>query len=691
MNNYCYNRLLAFTVIFMFAFCTTASPIHAAPVLKITEVFFQATTTTVKDFIEIYCVDDGNNGAGADIKNYSIYYVNYASSDIQTTMIKLIGDADNNPATPQESTIIKTGQFIVLYFDPDYGIDDTAAVNGVITLYYPSDKILKDDNSIVAISSTSDYSGKFDCVCWDNGYYTNAKILAEIENLYNAGLWSRKSRNGIILPPGLDRRLPAGNSYSSFKSKASLSRYLTDAKLGVEADSYLNWIITDKLTPGALPNIPAFQYSYQHNIVSIFDTPNDKGGNLTLIYNKAADYGFYAYNVYVCTQPVNLMDIPIKPVIIKTNIEDVEATITVGDFPNKTDYYLLENMTNYYTAVTITDIYGREFRNVVLSAVAKPKINHYSNMILWINKVFVKGYGSLAGVIELYCVDDGNNGVGVNLAGYSIGEYSNLETVLAQNTKYRGELKIFGNTIIKTGDFCVVEINNNLIDSKSSVGNQLRAYTKSKTSLATSDVLILYNPFGLPLDCLPYSESASSMSSTKLAALTAAYNYGLWNSAAAENTVITGKLTNPAAIVRKNKLTNTTSKNDWTISVKPTVAQDANSATANQIFGNLQISNKIIMVDGSDINRAAINLNFDIYAPAIINIRVFDAEGRLITKIAQNEKLGLAGNYSYVWNGKDERDRIVPTGIYIILFDFYSQMGLFHKTDKITVVAARKL
>lgn len=42
---------------------------------------------------------------------------------------------------------------------------------------------------------------------------------------------------------------------------------------------------------------------------------------------------------------------------------------------------------------------------------------------------------------------------------------------------------------------------------------------------------------------------------------------------------------------------------------------------------------------------------------------IWDVSGRIVTKITEDKD---AGNYKYLWNGKDQREKIVPNGIYIV-------------------------
>ena len=49
-----------------------------------------------------------------------------------------------------------------------------------------------------------------------------------------------------------------------------------------------------------------------------------------------------------------------------------------------------------------------------------------------------------------------------------------------------------------------------------------------------------------------------------------------------------------------------------------------------------------------------------------------------------NELIGSSG--SQFWNGTDERESLIPSGIYIILMDFLSYDGFLNKYKKVVVL-----
>lgn len=69
------------------------------------------------------------------------------------------------------------------------------------------------------------------------------------------------------------------------------------------------------------------------------------------------------------------------------------------------------------------------------------------------------------------------------------------------------------------------------------------------------------------------------------------------------------------------------------------------------------------------------------------NIRIFDANGRLVRSLVRNGFCGTEGYYR--WDGLDEFQQKLNLGIYIILSDIFDLKGKTKKFKK-EVVLARK-
>ena len=89
--------------------------------------------------------------------------------------------------------------------------------------------------------------------------------------------------------------------------------------------------------------------------------------------------------------------------------------------------------------------------------------------------------------------------------------------------------------------------------------------------------------------------------------------------------------------------------------------------------------------DGTD-DFVTINYNFP-SAGYVANITVFDATGRPIRYLQKNSLGGIKGYYR--WDGLDDKNRIVPQGIYIIYTEIFNTDGK-KNAFKNTVVLGRK-
>jgi hypothetical protein len=76
-------------------------------------------------------------------------------------------------------------------------------------------------------------------------------------------------------------------------------------------------------------------------------------------------------------------------------------------------------------------------------------------------------------------------------------------------------------------------------------------------------------------------------------------------------------------------------------------------------------------------------------AVSMIRVRIYDAVGRLIRTLANNEPSGARG--SIVWDGLDDEKRKARVGIYIVLLDAIDDRGGMLEVVKAVVVVAARL
>ncbi len=80
------------------------------------------------------------------------------------------------------------------------------------------------------------------------------------------------------------------------------------------------------------------------------------------------------------------------------------------------------------------------------------------------------------------------------------------------------------------------------------------------------------------------------------------------------------------------------------------------------------------------------NYNFD-QAGFIVTARIYDAKGRLVKEIANNEVVGASGRF--IWNGLNENNAKAAIGPYILLFEAFTESGSTEKFKETFVLGGR--
>ena len=82
------------------------------------------------------------------------------------------------------------------------------------------------------------------------------------------------------------------------------------------------------------------------------------------------------------------------------------------------------------------------------------------------------------------------------------------------------------------------------------------------------------------------------------------------------------------------------------------------------------------------------NIRFEFSQPGYVaNIKIFDAKGRLVRYLANNQLLSFDGTIS--WDGLDENNQKAPVGIYVIYIELFDLEGTVKKYKKSVVVATK--
>ncbi|PCH97826.1 MAG: hypothetical protein COB85_02425, partial [Bacteroidetes bacterium] len=89
----------------------------------------------------------------------------------------------------------------------------------------------------------------------------------------------------------------------------------------------------------------------------------------------------------------------------------------------------------------------------------------------------------------------------------------------------------------------------------------------------------------------------------------------------------------------------------------------------------------------NDGEKDVVNISYKFDDPGFVGtITIYDAKGRLIKSLLQNELLGTSGTYS--WDGVTEENERARIGIYIIYFEVFGLNGEIKQFKKTCVLAA---
>ncbi len=109
-----------------------------------------------------------------------------------------------------------------------------------------------------------------------------------------------------------------------------------------------------------------------------------------------------------------------------------------------------------------------------------------------------------------------------------------------------------------------------------------------------------------------------------------------------------------------------------------------NDSSADEIFS---IPNNTLSPDGDGYEDFLL-INYNTSQPGFLaNIRIFDAQGRLIKTLVNNELLVSKG--SFKWDGDTDESRKSRIGIYVIWIEYFNPEGKMNHFKKTCVVAGR--
>jgi flagellar hook assembly protein FlgD len=71
----------------------------------------------------------------------------------------------------------------------------------------------------------------------------------------------------------------------------------------------------------------------------------------------------------------------------------------------------------------------------------------------------------------------------------------------------------------------------------------------------------------------------------------------------------------------------------------------------------------------------------------VANVRIFDANGRMVRHLVNNASLGATGRFR--WDGLDDRLNKLPIGMYVVLTEIFNLQGKTKKFKQVVTLARK--
>lgn len=130
---------------------------------------------------------------------------------------------------------------------------------------------------------------------------------------------------------------------------------------------------------------------------------------------------------------------------------------------------------------------------------------------------------------------------------------------------------------------------------------------------------------------------------------------------------------------------------NWTSAAGPVFGTpgrlNSQHANAETLKGGISVEPMLFTPD-LDGNADILFISYKLPTPATIgNVSIVDINGRTIRSLANNRLLGTSGTFS--WNGYSDTNTMMPTGVYIVVADFFDLTGKKLKFRQAVTLARR--
>jgi hypothetical protein len=300
------------------------------------------------------------------------------------------------------------------------------------------------------------------------------------------------------------------------------------------------------------------------------------------------------------------------------------------------------------------------------------------DVVIRINEVSFKEEDS-KDWIELYCVEDGG---GVDIGGCYIKAGA---TVLKT---------IVDGTIMRKGDYLVLHNGRSQDDTSSIVDGVIDIFAPNTALTSTDFQVILYDALDRVEDAVCWADRDETWSSTNQERVNELSREGEWriegDEARQKDCVDSSNVKRGYSIARDGRSTDTDTKDDWVVDETPSMGRNNEEEDPSVRIEGLKLSDRYILVDGSDPSRKETVISFILSVPGEVSVRIYDIEGRCVRILWDREEL-LYGENMVVWDGLDDGGRVVPIGIYICYIEVVDHISKTTDREKVPIVAAKDL
>jgi hypothetical protein len=579
--------------------------------LLITEVDFHGTLG--EDFVEIYCIDDGNNGNGINIKDFYIDDLDSVNADGTRASVS---DLDANADKKLDDLTVRTGDYIVLIYDNGDDWKDKIPSGSNVHVIYTDDGGLTASDEQVGIFTPS--GELIDIVCWadQNGSLSESDFTKDyVGSEWNIGYGSPTTAEEIdCVQSDFD------DDGDTDGDKGSIVRDCYNTDTNDKAD----WKDTRVETPGG-PHPPDTLPVNTDIVISevYFYSPSGYPDWVELYCKDDGNNGDGA-DIGGCFIEA---DSPLKIFKCGTILKTGNFVIITEGSPDNDELAAgSDNILTVYAeslSISTTDenLTFRDFSGNIKDAV------------LWAER---------------------------NSADYKFPFDENGDLItdaqVVPNTPPYTVSELIDISYIEYNDFYEVM---NSTDPKLGQRPWIGKLYKFFPNLAK------YPDF-------PNGEQPDS-------GYIYDWVYGV------EGAIRSNNIKEKYSITRDKNFTDTNTRDDWTITDKPTMGRNCDETDIPKgNISDISIEPKSFVNDGSIPDRLYTTISMHIVSEGVLTIRVYDIKGREVKTLVEKQPVP-PGNFSMTWWGDNNENGPLPMGIYIIYLELKNATKSISKKEVIAI------